>query len=710
MEQTLHDIIQAYRADAAHTQSQQFLQDLNQLIGATSHHRLKGLAYKVLSLLQTRLSSEATNEEQRDQWSLQSTESSLLGDYYALIDEARAEAVDYESLPSRPAVKKNKLTASQQKKTKHQLELAQKALEAKDYSAAMEAYTSALIHHPNCLAAFKGRARIALATDNVTQFQENILRLVELDRTCALFLESQWHIQHHAFDLAQHCLDPIFFRLTLNESLEILHLLHKAKQLDITFDYAEHLLEKYPDCEAIYLLLETIAEESANEKNLELAAHCFRRLSTVDRPFTLLAGFSCGMIEAYCGSYVEALNHFARTKHHPRFHSLDPLTQQRTEFGLLLCATKLHQHEVAFASIMALFQQNIRWKEFLDHWIMTNCVAPHSDALVRIYFLNEPHPAFLSIVQPFVRHEEFTPDLTSLFMHMNETTLRGLDNSHFSWEKMSPDQLNRWRQVTPELSICGLLLLVMNPSGLGFFINTPCLHKKINLLSLNRQVMCSDGAIRSALDYLMSVPTGHQLIATEPLFYEIITTASFNRLMPTLGVSILGIFMATAHGKQLLIANQNVRDKITTDGLDLIFSGKALSLRYITPLCLLLNDPKLIDMLATDSALVSKISQEGFNRGYFDGKSIVSPLYLCAKNEQGRLLLTHNTTLRDKITLQGLIDAIGYAKQRQHQEAFVWLYRELKRPEYQALTLHHRLLDWQQPCPPAQQPVRNFSL
>lgn len=148
---------------------------------------------------------------------------------------------------------------------------------------------------------------------------------------------------------------------------------------------------------------------------------------------------------------------------------------------------------------------------------------------------------------------------------------------------------------------------------------------------------------------------------------------------PDVQRSGLHALISSDYGILLLCAKKELRDKITTEGLDTIFYKKDQS-EGLSTLCSLFSSPLLLKMLQQDTLLCDKISTEGLNACYkINEQEEILPLTLLASQSEGLELLKCNTNLRNKITHTGLLNAIKYLEKENINDGLDWLKNELKR-------------------------------
>lgn len=665
-----------FRSDKAHGDLERHVRDMTIFVEEPQHPRLRARVYPWLSFAQLMLSTRALSKEQRLEWSIKSIESDFLGKYYQVLDELGEPQPAAQ--PVLPVVKKNKLTPAQRKQAKLQLEQAEKYLSVANHVSALSCYAEALQHHPNCLEALKGRASVALALDKDDQFLSDIDILQRIDRLFVRKLMVVWNIKRNKTVRACQELKEIVGRLEVHEFFEIMTMLVEANELNIVREYCVGQLEKKQFVSECILLLERVGVTAGALGNPDLAKACFLQLTNIEG---YLPGaevhYALGSVEAFQGSYVLALDYFIRAARHPGFSMLDELLQRRIEFGLLLSAMKSQQNNaLQFNMIQLLLARHEDFRVFINQWIIVElpAVAAKSESLLRIYIVGVVPESLRDVVDEFMRAEEFTRNLISFFAQAQR--FNRLDNPLFSWSKIDLEQINAWVEYPPRRLVCGFLALLANPHGMAFFFDTPFFHDKITLSALNEAVLLESNVYQSALSLLVG----------------------------------------SQRGKLLLFNNESLRAKISSEGLDAIVGNPKDPRSYLSVLCHWVSHKGLSQLLDSDLSLSEKITTEGFNQGYGERLSMVSPLYLCAKTEFGRGLLHNNSVICGKIMRAGLMDAIRYAQRDHHEPALTCLLQLMKRPEYQSLVLHHRLLTWfPQPAPyvlphPSQKNDHDFRL
>ncbi len=158
----------------------------------------------------------------------------------------------------------------------------------------------------------------------------------------------------------------------------------------------------------------------------------------------------------------------------------------------------------------------------------------------------------------------------------------------------------------------------------------------------------------------------------------------------------LHTLLGNAEAWPLFLKYQIFRDHITPESLNTFINNSEN--RVCSALSLIMAHPLGPVLLARDETLCAKISIDGLNGQDLDVTREPSPLLLCANQERGQKLLSNNALLSSKITRNGLINACYHATTNpQFNHALDWLTATLQKPQYQSLTLHHRLL-WFKPA------------
>jgi len=651
-----------FRADRDHINLEKHLDNFTAFVQEPQHPRMLARVYPFLSFLQACMSSRALVKIEQLNWHEKSLESALKAKFYEVMDEldkpytAESNLVDETSpaAQTEPMVKKNKVTAKQHKLAKADLVKGDEASRAGDYALALSYYAAALEHNPTSGEALKGHALAALTLDDDEKFFTDMQLLFDIDRLLVRKLTVKWHIKHGQRLLADQALKEIFWRLNADEFCDVMMLLVEAGELNTVREYCILKLKKNQHVVESIGLLEKTGSAAMVLGDLVLAKACFTQLRMLgEHKPSVLTLYVSANIEAFQGSYAQALALFISVTEHSQFKTLDELSQQRAQFGLFLSAMKRQTHKtLEFNTLVKICHQHHEFKAFIDQWLMVPLTGSDTDAAMRIYIVCPVPESLIAIVQDFIRRDEFTRNLISFFTHVSQYDR--LNRETFSWSKIDLKQLNCWVEYQPGHYSCGLLAMLTNPHGMKFFFNTPFFHDKITGPALNLAVPLENGLVQSSLSLLLLSPGG----------------------------------------RALLFKNKALRDTITTKGLDEEVGDPANLASCLSVLCVWVANKYLLQILGSDVSLAQKISADGFNECYGLGTAMVSPLFLCASSEHGRDLLENNEVIRHKITRQGLLSAIGFAQRDKDQAALSWLMTRLQRPEFQSLVLHHRLLRW----------------
>ncbi len=542
---------------------------------------------------------------------------------------------------------KTTLTQTQLKKLHRTLKKADEEAAHSNYAAALEGYHQALIIHPTDVSTIRKRGEI-------------YIKLGDYKNACEQF-------------------DQVITTLPLSERMIISTLFLNAGQLDIAYRYCINVLNIDPNCLNALEQLQRLGQEGMLNENLTITKASYRTLSQYNNRLGLKAKFNMGLIEALYGDYEEALSYYQSIKKMD-IQWLDRLTQNRINFGIALFTRKLNMphSDAVFRELES--QNKALWGALHPH-LLSILISDQ----IKVFILGSPNQALVEIIEPFYRENEFTQNCILLFEHFNPALSSAHSGLTLGWQKLLPSQLNAIIKYTPTHHQSGLMAMVNNPFAMILLSKTDHLKAIISEKGLNSIMPCDDGKTRSPLTRILTYPFGLKFIITTPQLCEKITSDSLNTVKTTDSIFVLGLLVTKEEGIAFLCGttSKTLKNKISTTGLDTSFHSDKGKLSV---LCHMFYNERLIALLQSDLDLCNKISEQGFNTEYTLHDKSISPLLLSASTIQGQALLDHNEQLRHKITKEGLIKAMSYAKRDNNELALNWLKNESKNDRYTTLS------------------------